>query len=81
MIRGLERLPSQDRWKEMGLFILQKRRLQGTLWGPPSTCRGPTGTLGRDFLVGAGIDRMKKNSFKLEKSRFRLDIKKKNFTV
>ena len=31
MIKGLEQLSSADRLRELGLFILEKRRLQGGL--------------------------------------------------
>ena len=50
MLRRLEHFSCDDRLKELALFILEKRRLQGDFIAAFQYLKGPTGKLGRDFL-------------------------------
>ncbi|KAK4818947.1 hypothetical protein QYF61_022212 [Mycteria americana] len=77
MIRGLEHLYYEDRQRELGLFSLEKRRLQGDL----QYLKGAYKKAGEGLLTRACSDRTRGNSFKLKEGRFRLDIRKKFFTM
>ena len=68
---------SLDRLRELGLFNLEKRRLQGTF----QYLKGAYRKAGEGLFVRAGSDRMRGYGFKLEEGQFRLDIRKKFFTV
>jgi len=74
MLRGLEPLCWEERPRELGLFSLEKRRLQGDLTAACQCLKGLRESW-RGAVTSAWRDRARGDSFKLKEGRFRLDIR------
>ncbi|KFQ58858.1 hypothetical protein N334_11144, partial [Pelecanus crispus] len=81
MTRGLQHLSYKDRLRELGSFSLQKRRLQGHLNAAFQYLKGAYRKDGENLFSKAYCDRTGNNGFKLKEGIFRLDIRKKFFTM
>jgi len=80
-IQGLEHLCCEDRLRELGLFSLEERRLWGDLIVACQCLEGSYEKDGERLFTRACSDRTRSNGFKLREGRFRLDVRKKFFTV
>ncbi|KAK4816266.1 LOW QUALITY PROTEIN: hypothetical protein QYF61_014338 [Mycteria americana] len=77
----LKHLPYEDRLRELGLFSLEKRRLWRNLIATFQYLKGAYRKDGEGHFIRECSDRTRGNGFKLKEGRFKLDIRKKFFTV
>jgi len=84
MIQGMEHLSYNNRLKEVRLFSLGKRRqrrLQGEMVAAFQYLMGSYRKEWNRLFSRVCCDRTRGNGFKLKEDRFRLDIRKRSFTM
>jgi len=81
MIRMLEHFSCEESLRELELFSLEKRRLLADLRAPLQCLKGSHMRAEEGVFTRTYSDRTRGNSFELKEGRFRLDIRKKFFTV
>ena len=81
MVRGMEHVSYEERLRELGLFSLEKRRLQGDLTAAFQYLKGAYKKAGEGLFTRECSEGTRSSCFTLEEGRFRLDMRKKFFTM
>ena len=79
MTQGMENLSYKDRQRELGLYSLEKRGLQGDPRAAFQHLKGGCKKEGNRLFSRVCCDRTRGNGFKQKEGRFRLDIRQKGF--